>query len=158
MVYRSSFFILYERKINRRTFLRESKSHIGQNDFGFVYEQGEINNISSLKSCLQKAGGKPKDCELTDYNSGGNGRAKPEFIITFNEDSNLLVVVECKKTVGKHKSEYLNHPRDYAIDGVLYYAKFLKEKYNVIAVAVSGTKKETAKVSTFIGRKGLIHT
>lgn len=94
------------------------------------------------------------DCALDDYSCGGTGKAKPEFIITFNEDHNLLIVVECKTSVKKHTSDELNHPKAYAVDGVLYYAKFLKENFNVIAVAISGTKKETAKVSTFYWQKG----
>ncbi len=141
-------------RLTEELFLKESKIYIGKNPFGFVYEQGDVPNIASIKSCLQKAGGKPMDCALDDYSCGGTGKAKPEFIITFNEDHNLLIVVECKTSVKKHTSDELNHPKAYAVDGVLYYAKFLKENFNVIAVAISGTKKETAKVSTFYWQKG----
>lgn len=141
-------------RLTEELFLRESKAQIGENQFGYVYEQGDVPNIASIKSCLQKAGGKPKDCALNDFNCGGTGKAKPEFIITLNEDHNLIIVVECKKSLKYHASEEYNHPKDYAVDGVLYYAKFLKENYNVIAIAVSGTKKETAKVSTYYWQKG----
>lgn len=141
-------------RLTEELFLKESKAQIGENPFGFVYEQGDVPNIASIKSCLQRAGGKPKDCALDDFSCGGTGKAKPEFIITFNEDHNLIIVVECKKSVKKHASEEHNHPKDYAVDGVLYYAKFLKENYNVIAIAISGTKKETAKISTFYWQKG----
>lgn len=141
-------------RLTEELFLKESRIQIGENPFGFVYEQGDVTNIASIKSCLQKAGGKPKDCELDDYNHGGIGKAKPEFIITFYEDLNLIIVVECKSSVKKHTSERLNHPKEYAVDGVLYYAKFLKEEFNVIAVALSGTKRETAKISTFYWQKG----
>lgn len=141
-------------RLTEELFLKESKAQIGANPFGFIYEQGDVPNIASIKSCLQKTGGKPKDCALDDFSCGGTGKAKPEFIITFNEDHNLLIVVECKKSIKKHASEEYNHPKDYAVDGVLYYAKFLKEKYNVIAIAISGTKKETAKVSTYYWQKG----
>lgn len=141
-------------RLTEELFLKESRIQIGENPFGFVYEQGDVSNVASIKSCLQKAGGKPKDCELDDYNHGGIGKAKPEFIITFYEDLNLIIVVECKSSVKKHTSERLNHPKEYAVDGVLYYAKFLKEEFNVIAVALSGTKRETAKISTFYWQKG----
>ena len=140
-------------RLTEELFLRESKTQIGENPFGYVYEQGDVPNIASIRYCLQKAGGKPKDCAMDDYSSGGTGKAKPEFIITFNEEHNLIIVVECKSSVKKHASEELDHPKDYAVDGVLYYAKFLKENYNVIAVAISGTKKETSKVSTFYWKK-----
>lgn len=141
-------------RLTEELFLKESKAQIGENPFGFVYEQGDVPNIASIKSCLQRAGGKPKDCALDDFSCGGTGKAKPEFIITFNDDHNLIIVVECKKSVKNHASEEHNHPKDYAVDGVLYYAKFLKENYNVIAIAISGTKKETAKISTFYWQKG----
>lgn len=142
-------------RITEELFLKEAKCNIGINSFGCVYEQGDISNIAQLTSCLQKAGGKPKECNLDDYSCGGRGKAKPEFIISFNENQNLIIVVECKSTSKKHSSELLNKPKDFAVDGVLYYAKFLKEHYNVIAVALSGTKKESAKVSTFYWQKGL---
>jgi len=38
--------------------------------------------------------------------------------------------VECKNSAGKHCSQDKNFPRGFAVDGVLYYAKFLKEEYN----------------------------
>ncbi|MBO7101490.1 MAG: N-6 DNA methylase [Bacteroidales bacterium] len=63
-------------------------------------------------------------------------------------------MVECKKTAKWHCSEKFDHPKAYAVDGVLYYAKFLKKKYNVIALAVSGERKGNAKVSTFYWRRG----
>ncbi len=149
-----SFYFIMSERLTEELFLRESKIHIGENQFGFVYEQGDVPNIASIKSCIQKAGGKPKYCALDDYSCGGMGKAKPEFIITFNDEHNLIIVVECKSSIKNHASEEFNHPKDYAVDGVLYYAKFLKERYNVIAVAISGTKKETAKVSTFYWQKG----
>ena len=36
----------------------------------------------------------------------------------------------------------------------MYYSKFLKESYNVIALAVSGNKKEDCKISTYYWQKG----
>ena len=142
-------------RLTEELFLKEAKCSIGANPFGWIYEQGDIPNIAGLIACLKDAGGKPKVCSLDDYSCGGTGKAKPEFIITFDTAPNLIIVVECKKTVTKHCSSDLGHPRDYAVDGVLYYAKFLKNNYDVIAVAISGTKKETAKVSTFYWQKGM---
>jgi len=129
--------------------LSEMKCKIGKNDFGYVYPQGDIADVDKINNLLKLAGGKPKDCPIDLYNSESAGKAKPEFIITFNKDINTIIVVECKNTVNKHCSNDLGHPSMFAIDGVLYYAKFLKNEYNVIAVAVSGTKKETMKVDTF---------
>jgi type I restriction-modification system DNA methylase subunit len=128
---------------------------IGENSFGFVFPQGDIQGIKKIENLLKKAGGKPNECDLSDFSKGGNGKAKPEYIIAFNKNSNTILVVECKKSIKQHSSEKLNQPQKFAVDGVLYYAKFLKLEYNVIAIAVSGVKKEDCKVSTFYWQKGL---
>jgi type I restriction-modification system DNA methylase subunit len=107
-----------------------------------------------LEKALKRAGGKPAVCAFDDYSQGGNGKAKPEFIITFNNNANTILVVECKKSVSKHCSENFDHPKDCAVDGALYYAKFLKDEYNVIVLGVSGTKKENIKVNAYHWQKG----
>lgn len=127
----------------------------GENPFGFVFPQGDIQSIKKIEDLLKEAGGKPDECDLSDFSKGGNGKAKPEYIITFNDDINTILVVECKKSVKQHASERLNKPKSYAVDGTLYYAKFLKYDYNVVAIAVSGTKKDNCKVSTFYWQRGL---
>ncbi|MDR3245557.1 MAG: SAM-dependent methyltransferase [Prevotellaceae bacterium] len=132
----------------------EMKVKKGENTFGFVFPQGDIQGIEKIENLLKKAGGKPELCEVFDFSKGGNGKAKPEYIITFNNDSNTILVVECKRSVNQHASEELNKPKKFAVDGVLYYAKFLKEEYNIVAIAISGTKKEDCKVSTFYWQKG----
>ena len=126
----------------------------GENSFGFVFPQGDIQSIQKIEDILKKAGGKPDICDIHDFSKGGNGKAKPEYIITFNDDASTILVIECKKTTKKHASEHLDKPKSYAVDGVLYYAKFLKEEYNVVAIAVSGTKKDECKVSAFHWQKG----
>ena len=134
--------------------LKEMKCDIGDNGWGYVFPQGDIGNADKIHKLLAKAGGKPITCALDDFTSGGNGKAQPEFIITFNDDANIIVVVECKNSVKKHATENLNCPKGFAVDGVLYYAKFLKEDYNVIAVAVSGTKSYEIKVDAFYWQRG----
>lgn len=130
------------------------KISIGQNDFGYVYPQGNVIGIEKLEELLKKAGGKPKECEILDYDTGGNGKAKPEFIITYLRDPGTVVVIECKRNVKHHASPNLNKPSSYAVDGVLYYAKYLKSDFTVIAVATSGTEYGKHKSDTFIWRKG----
>lgn len=129
--------------------LQEMKAKLGQNSFGFVYPQGDIFDIDKAQICLKKSGGKPKKCSLDDYSLGGNGKGKPEYLIKLNCAPDTIIIVECKKSCKYHSSSERDCPRDYAVDGVLYYAKYLKEEYNVIAVAVSGTTKEKMKVNTF---------
>ena len=69
---------------------------------------------------------------------------KEESIKTTSEisigDDVAKLLAKCKSDPKMHCSMNYNQPKKYAVDGVLYYAKYLKEYYNVIAVAVSGTK------------------
>lgn len=134
--------------------LEEMGVKLGENDFGYVFPQGEANNFDKIEEKLREMGGKPLICELNDYESVGTGKAKPEYIVTFNEDKNTILVVECKKSLKDHESEKKNMPQKYAVDGALFYAKHLKDEYNVLAVAVSGTTKENIKVNTFYWKKG----
>lgn len=125
----------------------------GENAFGYVYVQGENAPNSDINRALKRAGGKPKDCELLNFSIHGSGKAKPEYIITLKHDLNTIIVVECKNMVKKHCSEDLSHPRDYAVDGALYYAKYLKDSFNVIAIGISGTKKSELRVDAFYWAK-----
>lgn len=134
--------------------LQEMKCVLGENTFGYVFPQGDVSVIDKIQKLLKKAGGKPKECGLSDYSKGGAGKAKPEYIITFNDDVHTIIVVECKNSSKKHQSESLNKPNGFAVDGSLYYAKFLKNEYNVIAVAISGTTIANMKVDTFYWMKG----
>lgn len=134
--------------------LKEMKCTIGKNQFGYVFPQGDVSSVDKIEELLKKAGGKPKECALDDYTLGGNGKAKPEYIITFHDDIHTIIVVECKNSIKKHRSTNLNKPGGYAVDGVLYYAKFLKSEYNVIAIAVSGTNLENMKADTYYWQQG----
>lgn len=129
--------------------LKEMKCTIGKNPFGYVFPQGDVSNVDKIEKLLKQAGGKPKECRLEDYSQGGRGKAKPEYVITFDDDIHTIIVVECKNSAKKHCSKDFNKPSIFSVDGVLYYAKFLKEEYNVIAIAVSGTSTQNMKVDTF---------
>ena len=126
------------------------KIHLGENDFGYVFPQGDVSSLDKVETILKEAGGKPKECNLEDYSTISKGKAKPEYIITFNDDSNILIVVECKKQIKQHETKDKNKPNSYAVDGVLYYAKYLKKEYNIIAIAISGTKKKRYKSIYFL--------
>lgn len=128
---------------------REMHITIGKNDFGEVFPQGNVIGIEKISQCLKKAGGKPKKCELNDFSSGGKGSAEPEYIITMKKSPTTIIVIECKANVQKHETDKHNCPEGYAVDGALYYAKFLSKEYNVIALGVSGTSVENYKVSTY---------
>jgi len=129
------------------------KINLGKNDFGFVFPQGDVKEVPKIYSLLKKAGGKPKECELDEYPENTKGIAKPEYIITFDRTPKTILVVECKRYVKRQATENYNKPNSYAVDGVLYYAKFLKEEYNVIAIAISGTNASKYVHDAFYWRK-----
>ena len=91
---------------------------------------------------------------LKNASKSGSGKGYPEFIIQYNEKNNVLIVVECKADITKHQSENGKNYKDYAVDGVLLYSSFLSKEYDVIAIAVSGTKKENLKISHYLQLKG----
>lgn len=134
---------------------REMDFVLGKNPWGMVYPQSDASKTSGdLKKALERAGGKPKVCELNQYDCGGKGIGRPEFVITFDKARDTVIVIECKASLKKHASEKFNQPEAFAVDGALYYAKFIKDYYNVIAIAISGTTTEKYKVSTFYWNKG----
>lgn len=79
---------------------------------------------------------------LSKASKTGKGKAGyPEFIITAPVTPDIVVLVECKADTSKHESANRDRPVDYAVDGVLHYARFLSPSYTVIAIAVSGSAK-----------------
>lgn len=91
---------------------------------------------------------------LKNASKSGKGKGYPEFIIQFNQNSNLIMVVECKADISKHESKNKNQYKDYAVDGVLLYASFLAKEHDVIAIAVSGDKNNK-RISHFLQLKGM---
>ena len=85
--------------------------------------------------------------------NGGTGDGKPEFIISFPTNGNYIIVIECKAKTSYHESAQRNNAKDYAVDGVLHYAKALKKEFNVLAIAVSGETKQELVVSHFYWKK-----
>jgi len=127
---------------------------IGDNKFGKVFPQGDVKDIPSIYNLLKKAGGKPESCELKVMEQNkGKYPGKPEYIITLNEDIDTIIVIECKAKLKDHSSNELNKPKRYAVDGVLYYSKFLKEEYNVICIGISGVNPDNYKSTTYYWTK-----
>lgn len=111
--------------------------------------------FSSIKFEEQKSSNR-RISELLKGQSktGGTGDGKPEFIISFPTNSNYIIVIECKALPHLHESKDRNNAKDYAVDGVLHYAKALKKEFNVLAIAVSGQSEEEILVSHFYWKKG----
>jgi len=85
----------------------------------------------------------------------GKGIGRPEFIVSFPAgNTDCLLVIECKADVFAHRSEKLDNPKNYAVDGALHYAKALSAEFDVVAVAVSGQTEQELLVSHFIWKKG----
>lgn len=86
--------------------------------------------------------------------TGKGGVGAPEFIISTTETPDFLIIIECKADPTKHESSHHDKTIEFAVDGVLHYAKKLSMSYNIIAVAVSGQTKASLKISNFIFPKG----
>jgi len=119
---------------------RRLKYYSDENDVIVEEQKSQISSISSLLRNASK--------------SGSLNRGAPEFIVSTPSTPDFLIVFECKAKITQHQSKDLNKPKDYAVDGVLHYAKHLQKEFNVIAVAVSGQKLNQAKISTYLCPKG----
>jgi len=118
-----------------RDSLRELGYYEEENGVTVEEQKSEISNVKKLLSKASK------------NNKGNNGY--PEFLIKSSKDNDYIVVFECKADVNKHESKDKDKPVDYAVDGVLHYAKYLAQEYTVLAVAVSGMTKSSLTVSNF---------
>jgi type I restriction-modification system DNA methylase subunit len=89
--------------------------------------------------------------------TGTGNVGSPEFIISFANKPDDIIIVECKASVGKHESpnkeKYYDYAQTFAVDGALWYASFLKEDFNVTAIAVSGENELEKKISSFLWLK-----
>jgi type I restriction enzyme M protein len=111
-------------------------------DNGITIEE-QKSEVVKIKTLLLKA----------SKNSKGHS-GYPEFIVSNKKDANFLIVFECKRDVKKHESAKRDKPVDFAVDGVLHYAKHLSKHYTVLAIAVSGKTKSSLKISNFLWPSG----
>lgn len=85
--------------------------------------------------------------------TGGTGAGYPDFIVTSPGQSDFVIAIECKASRTKHESKDRDRVADFAVDGVLHYAKYLAVEFNVIAIAVSGETVADLKISSFVQAK-----
>lgn len=90
---------------------------------------------------------------LSTASKKGNSRGRPEFIISFIDKPDDLIVIECKASIFKHESKDRKNYANYAVDGVLLYASYLKKGFNVTAIGVSGENHKEKKISSFLWLK-----
>ncbi|CZV21031.1 SAM-dependent DNA methyltransferase [Escherichia coli] len=88
--------------------------------------------------------------------TGGKGMGAPEFIVSSFSAPDFLIIFECKALTKQHESPMRNRPVEFAVDGVLHYAKALSKSFNVIAVAASGQNESELKISNFLWPKGSV--
>lgn len=92
----------------------------------------------------------------------GAQRGEPDFFV-MKENSDLVILIECKASIEYQKSKSLNLlgggrannstvVADYACDGVIHYASFLKDEYDIIAIGISGDDNNYL-IDTFIWKK-----
>ena len=112
-----------------------------ENGFIIEYQISEKKDIADLLSKSSKNGKR---------NSG-----RPEFIVRrkdLNYDNGILIVIECKRDISKHSSKDDNKPfsaKTYAVDGAIHYGEFLRKKYNVLAIGISGTDPNKLKITNY---------
>ena len=86
---------------------------------------------------------------LRTASKSGAGPGRPDFVLHFRDEPELLAVVECKAQASRHESAERDAYADYAVDGALYYASHLSRGFDVLAIAVSGTP-ERFRASHFL--------
>jgi type I restriction-modification system DNA methylase subunit len=91
---------------------------------------------------------------LSTASKSGKGKGFPEFIISFSNKPDEIIIIECKANTTYHESNNRDKYKDYAVDGALLYASYFKEDFTVTAIAVSGQTEREKKISTFLWLKG----
>ena len=117
-----------------------------------VYSHFE--KFSDIIHIEEQSSDNPKiDKLLKGASKKGDGKGRPEFIISYQENSDFLIVIECKAQTTKHQSESKDKYAEFSVDGVLLYASFLAKEFDVLAIAVSGESKQDLKISHFLHLK-----
>lgn len=111
----------------------------------------KFNDIISIEE--QASDNAKIDKLLKTASKKGSGKGKPEFLITYNRNADLLIVIECKAETTKHESANRDKFSEFAVDGALLYASYLSRSFDVLAIAVSGETKQELRVSHFLHLK-----
>lgn len=108
----------------------------------FIHIEEQISDNPKIVKLLKSASKK------------GSGKGSPEFLISFSDNSDFLIVIECKADNTKHESPTKDKFSEYSVDGALLYSSYLSQGFDVLAIAVSGQTKQQLKVSHFLQLKG----
>jgi hypothetical protein len=78
----------------------------------------------------------------------------PEFII-FDSKNNIVIIIENKRDPKFHVYTDINkNIKKYAVNGALWYASKIKEKFDTVAIAISGDSLENMIIDTYAWKKG----
>nr|BAV59369.1 modification methylase [Candidatus Endomicrobium sp. MdMp-027] len=91
---------------------------------------------------------------LKNASEYGKAGGKPDFIIQYKDNTNFLIVIECKAGIKNHISREGNNCVSYAVDGVKLYSGCLSKSFDVLSIAVSGTDRDNLKINHFLQLKG----
>jgi type I restriction enzyme M protein len=93
--------------------------------------RSHFERFKDLVEIEEQASDNPKiDKLLKTASKKGGGKGKPEFLITFKANADLLIVVECKVDSTKHESPNRDKYVDFAVDGALLYASYLAKDFD----------------------------
>lgn len=118
----------------------------------YLAEQGYFND-DNIKIEEQISENPKINHLLQKASKSGQGKGYPEFIISFSNNVDKIIVIECKADINKHESLDKTRYKEFAVDGVLKYASHLSEQFNVIAIAASGENEREFKLSHFFWGK-----
>ena len=115
------------------------RSHFHKFDWIIVEEQSSEN--PTINKLLKTASKK------------WDGKWFPEFIISLNANSDLIIVIECKADARKHESESRDKFSDFSVDWALLYSSYLSKEFDVLSIAVSWETEREIKISHFLQLK-----
>ena len=111
--------------------------------------RNHFNKFSDTVTIEEQSSDNPRIRKLLrSASKAGYGAGYPEFIISYKENPDLLIIVECKASVLKYESSNHDKPSEYAVDGVWLYASHLVTQFDVLTIAVSGDDKNS-KISHY---------
>ena len=101
----------------------------------------------------QKSDNAKIDKLLKNASKRGNKNGYPDFILYSQKYPELIIVVEAKADSKKHISETMDNYADYAVDGALLYASFLAKEFDVLAIGISGEKRDGLLITHYLNLK-----
>ncbi|RHZ37339.1 N-6 DNA Methylase family [endosymbiont GvMRE of Glomus versiforme] len=114
----------------------------------WIYPQGNTHD-PLVRKILERCDGKPKYCPLSEFLIETKiGKGKPEYIFRIKKRP-IILLVECKTENANHQSEKLDKPAFYNVDGLLYYAKYFKDDFTVLGLAITGRERNNCQISFF---------